>query len=162
MVTKARVCFFVCYLYTQGEREINPANFHHVEVYPDSAYQIELITKEQGFWRMVETKKPPIPSSRDYKTLKGHAKLFNKYKTLKAKISVLEEELETVETEMKKLAEESKHPRVKCVGVHLVQVARAGNIDYAKIPQLKGVDLEPFRKKGSVYWKTSIEKETED
>lgn len=38
-------------------------------------------------------------------------------------------------------------------GRPLTQVVRAGNVQYAKIPELKGVDLEQYRKKASSYWK---------
>ena len=35
------------------------------------------------------------------------------------------------------------------------QVTRKGNVDYAKIPELKGMDLEQYRKKSTVYWKVT-------
>lgn len=38
-------------------------------------------------------------------------------------------------------------------GRPLTQVVRAGNVQYAKIPELKGVDLEQYRGKASSYWK---------
>lgn len=38
-------------------------------------------------------------------------------------------------------------------GRPLTQFVRAGNVQYAKIPQLAGVDLEKYRGKASSYWK---------
>lgn len=38
-------------------------------------------------------------------------------------------------------------------GRPLTQVVRAGNVQYAKIPELAGVDLERYRGKASVFWK---------
>lgn len=38
-------------------------------------------------------------------------------------------------------------------GRPLTQVVRAGNVQYAKIPELAGVDLEQYRGKASSYWK---------
>ncbi|MAG68417.1 MAG: hypothetical protein CMK74_21485 [Pseudomonadales bacterium] len=40
-------------------------------------------------------------------------------------------------------------------GRKLTQVERKGNVQYAKVPELKGVDLEPYRAKSSVFWKMS-------
>lgn len=41
-------------------------------------------------------------------------------------------------------------------GIQLTQIARKGAIDYGRIPELRGVDLEPYRKEGSEYWKISL------
>lgn len=40
-------------------------------------------------------------------------------------------------------------------GHKLTLVERKGSIDYKKVPELKGVDLESYRKSGSSYWKLS-------
>lgn len=38
-------------------------------------------------------------------------------------------------------------------GRKITKVERKGNVQYGKVPELKGVDLEPYRGKGSVSWK---------
>lgn len=38
-------------------------------------------------------------------------------------------------------------------GRKLTSVERKGNVDYTKVPELKGVDLEKYRKKSSSFWK---------
>lgn len=38
-------------------------------------------------------------------------------------------------------------------GRKMTMVERKGNVDYGKVPQLKGVDLEKYRKKSSSFWK---------
>lgn len=40
-------------------------------------------------------------------------------------------------------------------GRKLTQVERKGAVDYKKIPELKGVDIEPYRKRPSTFWKLS-------
>lgn len=40
-------------------------------------------------------------------------------------------------------------------GRKLTKVERKGNVDYSKIPELKGVKLDQYRKKSSEYWKFS-------
>ena len=44
-----------------------------------------------------------------------------------------------------------------CVGsgVRTLKVVRKGNVDYGKIEALKGIDLEPYRKSPSEYYKVS-------
>ena len=38
-------------------------------------------------------------------------------------------------------------------GISLCQVVRKGNVDYAKIPELKGIDLEKYRKGSISSWR---------
>jgi putative phage-type endonuclease len=40
-------------------------------------------------------------------------------------------------------------------GHKLTKVERKGSIDYKKVPELKDIDLEAYRKEGSNYWKLS-------
>jgi putative phage-type endonuclease len=40
-------------------------------------------------------------------------------------------------------------------GRKLTRVERKGNVDYAKIPALQGLDLEQYRKAGGEYWRLS-------
>jgi len=45
-------------------------------------------------------------------------------------------------------------------GIKVRQCSRKGTIDYTKVPELQGVDLEKYRKEASVSWKVEIDKET--
>lgn len=40
----------------------------------------------------------------------------------------------------------------KGYGVQVIQIERAGSVDYSKIPELAGIDLERYRKKPTTYW----------
>lgn len=42
-------------------------------------------------------------------------------------------------------------------GIKLSKIPRKGSIDYSVIPQLQGLDLEPYRKKGIEYWKIGVD-----
>ncbi|HUH57055.1 MAG TPA: hypothetical protein VL020_00880, partial [Pseudomonadales bacterium] len=56
------------------------------------------------------------------------------------------------------LAELVKMAGGKDASIHgrpLTKVERKGNVDYAKVPELNGVDLEKYRKKGSEFWRFS-------
>jgi len=50
-----------------------------------------------------------------------------------------------------------QNERCKGAGVKCQIVKRKGAISYDKIPELAGVDLEAYRKKGTEYWKISID-----
>jgi len=68
------------------------------------------------------------------------------------------EELESIDDEIKELEQKKsfirdsvkevvKSGKAKCGAFQIAWSERKGNVDYAKIPVLKGLDLEPFRKK---------------
>lgn len=163
MVTGAPVCYYLSYFYERGEmNSIEYQNLAIVEVYPDIEYQKTLLAAEMDFWNNHVLKRvPPNPSDKDFVTLKGQAKLVNKWKSLVSKAAIIESEIKEIEEELKKLATESGHPRVKCAGVKLSLVIRQGNVDYKKVPEIKGLDLEQYRAKSSSYWKLSLDKEKE-
>lgn len=56
---------------------------------------------------------------------------------------------------MAELVALSKDRNAVIHGRKLTKVERKGNVQYAKIPELKGLDLEPYRGKSSEYWKLS-------
>lgn len=66
------------------------------------------------------------------------------------------ETLRTAEGEKKALADEIVRrcgERESVVNGHKIsRIVRKGNVQYNKIPELEGVDLEPYRAKDSVYW----------
>ena len=40
-------------------------------------------------------------------------------------------------------------------GIRLSKCMRKGSVDYGKIPLLQEIDLEPYRKKSTTYWRIS-------
>ncbi len=67
------------------------------------------------------------------------------YSAAKAKAEAVGAELEQARQALIGLA---GHPREQGGGVTVTRYWKAGSVDYKKVPQLQGVDLEPFRKKG--------------
>lgn len=131
---------------------IDEEGIHFCKVMPDVDFQKAHIKACAEFWRMVLAKEAPEPTARDYKELKkrGSKGLIKKYLALKERIKKLEFEQEEVRNELLKLVD---HPRMTCNGVPIIEIEKAGNIDYKAIPELKGVDLEKYRKKPSRYFK---------
>lgn len=75
--------------------------------------------------------------------------LSQSYNSVKNEIKLLTEELDTLKKELIKVADGKKS---NISGVLVYEVERKGTVDYKKIPELNGVDLEQYRKKSSSYW----------
>ena len=65
-------------------------------------------------------------------------------------IKELEKEEEEVRKQLIFLSGESN---TKGAGISLCQIQRKGNVDYSKIPELRGVDVEKYRKPAINSWR---------
>ena len=73
------------------------------------------------------------------------AKAAQEYAKAKQAAQVSDEALERAKQALVALAE---HPREQGAGVSVTRYWRGGNVDYKKVVELKGVDLERYRGKG--------------
>ena len=113
---------------------------------------IKLLEKKcDEFWHMVQTKTPPELTDRDYIDVASPTleMFIGDYKKTLKKYKQLEVELNILKT---KIIEDLPHTAVRAYGFKIHQVTRKGNIQYAKIPELKQIDLEQYRSEPSVYW----------
>jgi putative phage-type endonuclease len=126
----------------------------------DPKLEEKLIQRELAFWELVKTDTPPEYSDRDFKVLRGKNEkaLFEKFKRLKLEA---DEKAEALEQIRKEIIEQIQDPRVICADVQLTRSERKGSVDYAKIPELKQVDLERYRKKPSLVVTLKIKDEKE-
>lgn len=74
------------------------------------------------------------------------------YLALDAQIKALTEQQKAVRLRLEEMADDSGARKITGGGIVVQRITRKGNVDYKKIPELQGVDLEPYRKKGSEYW----------
>lgn len=74
------------------------------------------------------------------------------YKHEKLKLEAQEAALKVAEEAVKAYAKKSGKTALKGFGATVTMVTRQGSVDYTKIPALKGVDLEAYRKKPTSYW----------
>ena len=127
----------------------------YLPVEPNEEMMARLIGECTIFWEHVLTRKPPELSPQDYKELrvKGAAALAEKFKRLKTQISALETELEEIRGQLLAMM---SHPRMTCRGVKFVEVTRQGTIQYAKIPELKQINLEQYRGSPTKSWRIEI------
>tara|TARA_R110001599_G_scaffold173340_2_gene365154 strand:+ start:7389 stop:8270 length:882 start_codon:yes stop_codon:yes gene_type:complete len=78
--------------------------------------------------------------------------LTERYKQAKALSDEAAEQLKEVKAELILRAESEDIKKVSGFGVSVSRVEKKGNIQYAKIPELKKMDLEKHRAKSSMYW----------
>ena len=73
-----------------------------------------------------------------------------------------------VQQQIKDLQEKEKNIKTELINMtdkkssrwglfQISEINRRGNIDYSKIPELKNVDMEKYRKKHTTFWKISYE-----
>lgn len=116
-----------------------------VKVKRDDEYIEKMIAEEFKFYTCLQQKTPPEPSDEDYIEREDDLwqQCASKWRSVKNSIKDLEMEEEELRKQLIFLSGESN---TKGAGISLCQVQRKGNVEYAKIPELKGVDLDKYRK----------------
>lgn len=156
-VKGAKKNYFVAYkfgAYKYG-MPLTLENLAIVEVDPDKEYQEKILVAVQNFWENhVLKRKPPKETEADWKEVKKDKEdLSAKLKKAMADLKLREKLVKDIKEEMKKRVEEVKHKRVKYGDFKWTSVTKKGNIDYALIPELKGVETDKYRKPSTTYWK---------
>jgi putative phage-type endonuclease len=123
-----------------------------VEVEKDISYLEELIKKEKEFYECLINKTPPEPNENDY--VERDDELWSscalQWKSINETLKELEREEEELRKQLIFLSGESN---AKGAGISLCQVTRKGNVDYSKIPELKKVNLDLYRKPSVNSWR---------
>lgn len=121
------------------------------------------IEKEgDDFWDCVKTGREPALDDRDYILLDDRAFLdaAEDYRKITKEIELLEANLERAK---KHILEQAKvHPAIRGGGLKVTGYSVKGNVDYSIIPELKDLDLDPYRKASRKQFKITIEKAKED
>jgi putative phage-type endonuclease len=109
--------------------------------------------REFYHWYLSELDNPAhlAPLVKEVNTL-GAKSLIDEYDALSATIDDATARKKEVLSELIQIAKERD---AVIHGRKLTKVERKGNIQYDKIPELKKLDLEPYRVKGSEYWRLS-------
>lgn len=129
---------------------LNPAT---VIVPRDDAYISDLIEKEKEFYRCMCEFDPPPLTDKDYVDMSGDAMwaiTCEAYRQAVEKRKAIEE----AENALRKdLIEMAQGKNSKGCGIKMTRSIRRGFIQYDKVPQLQGVDLEPYRKPPIESWR---------
>ncbi len=113
-----------------------------VVVKEDKAMQARILEACGAFWDCVQNCIPPAgaPVVLESETLEV---LANRYKQLDRIAFQTETEMKLIKQKLDEIVEEDK---AKFHGLTLLRTERIGSVDYAKIPELRGVDLNQYRK----------------
>lgn len=146
LVSQANRAWYVC--------SADGKSIAKVPVAPDLKLQKEILEADIAFWTQhVLKRKPPEPCERDFKKLRasGLSRKLEKWKKLRIQIEELETQKEEIEEWCKSLIQDETHPRWIASNIAFNKIVRKGSVDYSKVPELKNVDLEQYRKANTSY-----------
>ena len=147
LVTGASKCYYYSY---DGENGIC------IEVHPDPEYRKAFFPKAREFWKCVAYNEPPELQASDYKDMSDDPKwkeYSTEYKKIKKQIEDLEEIKESYRKDLLRLCEDQN-----CLGygVKAMKTTIRGRVDYEQIPEIKGLDLDKYRKGPTTSWKILV------
>ena len=109
-----------------------------------------LLAAWEAFGAKLDAKDRPIDEAVD--ETDEFQKLVHAYKLEKLKLEAQEAALKVAEEAIKAYAKNTGKTAIKGFGASVTLVSRQGSIDYTKVPALKDVDLDAYRKKPTSYW----------
>lgn len=123
-----------------------------VEVKRDEDYIQKMVDEELAFYECLMNKTPPEPSENDYlqKDDDEWFRCVSKWKNINEELKTLQKEEYDLRNQLILLSGGSNS---KGAGISLCQVQRKGNVDYSKIPELKDVDIDKYRKDSTTNWR---------
>lgn len=145
--TGAAKCYYVV---SNGEKDV------YVEVFPDEELIKEIRVKNEKFYEYITSKEAPPLTDRDYidqhknKTWQFHAERWvNAHYALKR--AELDEEVAR-----KTMLELSQGKNCKCDKMKVTRSVCKGTVDYKAVPELIGINLDPYRKPPCEKWRLSV------
>jgi putative phage-type endonuclease len=138
--------YFLSYNY------LDPEDSVILEVERDEKYQSKAMEVYEEFWDRVKNRTPPENPLDDYLSIDGDKQweeATKGYLETDALIKALEDKKTSYRGIMISL---SQGRNAVGSGVKLQRQLCKGLVDYSSIPELKGVDLEPYRKKPFEKW----------
>lgn len=147
LVTGAERCFYYSYDGTYGICR---------DVFPDPEWVKKFMPKAREFWKCIALNEPPALQDADYRDMSldptwGIA--ASEYRKICLEIKDLEERKEIYRKELLALSGDQN-----CLGdgIRLMKTVMRGRIDYDAIPEIKGIDLDRYRKDSTVSWKILV------
>lgn len=116
-----------------------------VEVQRDQKYIDKMVVKEEKFWRCIMEKEAPPLTDKDYTQIESDIwrKKSEEWKEVDRLLKELGEKEENLRNELIALANDRN---AVGNGVKLTVSVTRGAVDYTQIPQLKGINIETYRK----------------
>jgi predicted phage-related endonuclease len=127
------------YFFFDGE------NGFPIDVYRDTKYINQLNEAEERFWDNLQDFVPPPLTNKDYESHETEERISLAKQWLEVSERLSRDE--KLEKELReKLITEAGDRNTIGGGVKILMSGRAGSVDYKAIPELKGVDLDKYRK----------------
>lgn len=153
LVSGARVCHYWSFDLYQGTGAL-------VEVYPDSAYIARLVQTWRDFWAQhVERDEAPPLTEADTLVRDDSRWLTLADEYIKAEAIIAEWEGKKDAAREAIVAEMGEHAKVAGGGIAATRFWKRGSVDYTKIKELAGVNLEPYRKASRQEVRLTVAKE---
>ena len=116
-----------------------------IEIHPDREYAKRLVEAEAAFWQLVKENRWPELANEEL-DLSADPKW--RHTALRYREARLQLENATAEEHKLRamLASMATARRTYGGGVEVLKSSRKGTVDYSAVPELRGVDLEPYRK----------------
>lgn len=123
-----------------------------VKVKRDDEYINKMLQECKKFYDCLINKTPPEPETDDYIIREDETwkECASKWMAVNSQIKALEAQEEKLRKQLVFLSGSSN---AKGAGIYLCQIQRKGNIQYGDIPELKGVNLDLYRKPQSSNWR---------
>lgn len=150
MVTNQGVTYYDSY-----NAEFLDKSLWSICVEVDDQYQEDLYNKEKEFLHCLRTLTPPPLMERDYveKDTDEWISLCREYRQAEQS----HKEWETIKDSLRRqLISLAGGSNTKGGGMRLSKIVRRGNVEYGIIPELKGIDLEKYRKPSVVSWRIDV------
>lgn len=116
-------------------------NAVHHTIKPDSNYGRDIAEAAIKFMAQISRGEMPEPSERDFFT--PNDPRFEELAKLHSQMKAISDQYDAMERML--LEEYGTYRRVKAGEVQITRYLQKGNVQYAKIPQLKGIDLDKYR-----------------
>ena len=126
----------------------NDNSYKLIEVERDQKYIDKMIPKLQEFHRRMIEIDPPSSNENDYEYRED-----NETKDLEKRYFFLKSYVDEFEEVKNKLIERAEGKNMKVGNLTISRFMRKGTVDYKKIPELKSVDLDVYRKSPSLCWR---------
>lgn len=147
LVTGAEKCFYYSYNGTDGIC---------IEVLPDPEFKTNYMPIAREFWRGVAFFEAPSLNDMDYKDMSEDASWMEsakEYKKINEQIKSLEE---VKESYRKKLLNICGDQNCTGDGIKVIKSVIRGRVAYENIPEIKGINLDQYRKSSTTSWKILV------
>lgn len=123
-----------------------------LKVHRDDKYIKRMIALEKEFWECLNDFIAPKLIDRDYELMEND--IWHAIASEWISVSTNIKELEKKESHLRELLiSQSQNRNSRGSGLKICKILKKGNIDYSKIPELKQVNLEKYRKDPVEFWK---------